>query len=155
MLKEGGGGAARETGEERDRAGAARGTRLGIRALPAGRSLVVPGETSSSDSLYLLSYILWGPSFALGQWCALPQSLELTIEETEWILFSLKTGGSWDWCNVAVIGAQKYELFSFERAGHTIGFEAVGMNTVVCVDGGAGQAFCHHLHLQTVPCGSQ
>lgn len=61
-----GGGAARETGDERDR-GAARGTRLGTRALPAGRNLVMPGETSSSDSLYLLSYILWGPSFALGQ----------------------------------------------------------------------------------------
>lgn len=56
---------------------------------------------------------------------------------------------------MAVIGAQKYELFSFERAGHTIGFEAVGMNTIVCVDGGGGQAFSHHLHLWTVPCGSQ
>lgn len=57
--------AARETGEERDREGAARGTWLRIGALPVGRRLVMPGETSSS--FYILSYILWVPSFALGQ----------------------------------------------------------------------------------------
>lgn len=67
MPKEGGEVAARETGEERDREEAARGTWLRIRALPVGRRLVMPGETSSSDSLYILSYILWVPSFALGQ----------------------------------------------------------------------------------------
>lgn len=59
--------AARETGEERDREGAARETWLRIRALPVGRRLGMPGETSSSDSLDLLSYRLWVPSFALGQ----------------------------------------------------------------------------------------